>query len=192
MAKIRTSTRRSNRIKDDPSSRVYTVCIYIITAIITLILVYPFYFCIIASFSDPNAVALGDTIFWFKGFTTKAYEAVFKEHSLWVGYRNSFIYMVLGTCYHVLLTIPAAYVCSKTKLYGHRFILWFFFLTMYFSGGTIPTYLWNKQLGLVNNPLVMIIGVGVNTYYMIIVRQFFISSIPDKKGILISVSKISI
>ena len=53
-----------NKIKMDTASRVYTVVIYILVALTTLVLTYPLYFVIIASFSDPNAVALGDTIFW--------------------------------------------------------------------------------------------------------------------------------
>lgn len=168
----------SNHIKMDHASRIYTGCIYVFVTLITLVLLYPLYFCIIASFSDPDAVALGDTILWFKGFTLEAYKMVLQESQIWVGYRNSFIYMILGTLYDVALTIPAAYVCSKTKIPGHKFIMWFFLLTMYFGGGLIPTYLWYKELGLVNNPLVMIIGSGVNAYYLIVTRTYFTGSIP--------------
>ena len=167
-----------NHIKQDRASRIYTVCVYAFVTIITLVVLYPLYFCIVASFSDPDAVSMGDTILWFKGFTLDAYRMVIKEQLLWTGYRNSFIYMVFGTIYAVCLTIPAAYVCSKTNMPGHKFILWFFFLTMYIEGGLIPTYIWKKQLGLVNNPLVMVVGAGVFAYYLIICRQFFMTSIP--------------
>lgn len=163
----------------DTASRVYTVVIYILVTLTTLVLTYPLYFVIIASFSDPNAVALGDTIFWFKGFTIQPYQNILKEESLLTGYKNSFIYMIFGTIYQLVLTILAGYVCSKNKLPGHKFILWFFFITMYVGGGTIPTYLTIKNLKLLNNPLVMIINVGVSAYYMLVVRQFFSSSIPN-------------
>ena len=168
----------SNHIRQDRGSRVYTAAIYVIMTVLTLLIVYPLYFCVIASFSDPNAVALGDTILWFKGFSLDAYGSILKERSLLVGYKNAFIYMFLGTSYNMLLTIPAAYVLSKRSLHGHKILLWFFFLTMYLSGGLIPTYIWYKQLGLVDNPLVMIIGTGVNAYNMIVARQFFTTSIP--------------
>ena len=167
-----------NKIKMDTASRVYTIVIYILVTLTTLVLTYPLYFVIIASFSDPNAVALGDTIFWFKGFTIEPYKNILKEESLITGYKNSFIYMIFGTIYQLVLTILAGYVCSKNKLPGHKFILWFFFITMYVGGGTIPTYLTIKNLKLLNNPLVMIINVGVSAYYMLVVRQFFSSSIP--------------
>lgn len=168
-----------NKIKMDRASAVYTVAVYALVGFITLIVAYPLYFCIIASFSDPDAVALGDTILWFKGFTTEAYTAIMKEKTLISGYRNSFIYMVLGTMYNLVLTIPAAYVCSKKDMPGHKIILWYFFITMYVGGGTIPTYIWMKKLDLVKNPLVMIIGSGVSAYYMIVARQYFMSSIPN-------------
>ena len=171
--------KKTNRIKADRGSKIYTAVIYILVTIITLVLTYPLYFCIVASFSDPNAVVLGDTILWFKGFTTEAYQTILKNESLLTGYKNSFIYMILGTAYNLALTIPAAYVCSKKKLPGHKIILWYFFITMYISGGLIPTYIWYKKLGLVDNPLVMIIGTGVSAYYMIVARQFFMTSIPE-------------
>jgi len=172
-------SKRAGHIRQDRVSRVYTVCIYVFVTLITLIILYPLYFCVIASFSDPNAVSMGDTILWFRGFTLNAYRLVFQESQIWVGYRNAFIYMVAGTTYNICLTIPAAYVCSKKHLPGHRAILWFFFLTMYIGGGLIPTYLWKRQLGLVNNPLVMIVGAGVSGYYMIVARQYFMTSIPE-------------
>ena len=166
-------------IKEDLSSKIYLILIRLLVAAIVLILIYPLYFCVIASFSDPDAVSMGDTILWFKGFTLEAYQNVLKEKSLWIGYRNTIIYTVFGTLYNVCLTIPAAYVCSKTRLPGHKVILWFFFLTMYISGGVVPGYLLIKNLGLLNNPLVLIITGGVNCYYMIVARQYFMTSIPQ-------------
>ena len=176
---VLTKQDHKNKIKMDTASRVYTVLIYILVTLTTLVLTYPLYFVIIASFSDPNAVALGDTIFWFKGFTVQPYLNIMKEESLLTGYKNSFIYMIFGTIYQLVLTILAGYICSKSKLPGHKFILWFFFITMNIGGGTIPTYITIKNLKLLNNPLVMIINVGVSAYYMLVVRQFFSSSIPN-------------
>ncbi|MBR6299805.1 MAG: carbohydrate ABC transporter permease [Clostridia bacterium] len=171
--------KNKNRIRMDRSSRIYTFIIYALVTVTTLVVAYPLYFAIVASFSDPNAVAMGDTVFWFKGFTLEPYQAIIKEPILLSGYRNSLIYMVFGTAYNMMLTIPAAYVLSKKNLPGRKSIMWYFLITMYVGGGLIPTYLWYKQLGLVNNPLVMIVGQGVSAYNMIVARQFFMTSIPD-------------
>lgn len=148
--------------------------------IITLVTVYPLYFCVIASFSDPQEVALGNTMLWIKEFTLEPYQYVLKESQLWVGYRNSLIYLVLGTLYNLVLTIPAAYVLTKSYLPFRNILSWYFFITMYFSGGMIPTYLLMKDLNLIDNPLSMIIGVGVNCYNLIVTRQYFSSSIPNE------------
>lgn len=151
----------------------------LLVLIITIIVMYPLYFCVIASFSDPQEVALGRTVLWVKKFTLEPYMYVFREKQLWIGYRNSIIYMLLGTLYNLVLTIPAAYVLTKKYLPFRNVISWFFFITMYFSGGMIPTYLLIKDLNLIDNPLVLIIGAGVSCYNLIVTRQYFSSSIPQ-------------
>lgn len=150
-----------------------------LVVLITLIVIYPLYFSVIASFSGPKQVALGNTLLWVKDFTTEAYRYVLEEEQLWIGYRNSIIYLILGTLYNLILTIPAAYVMSKKYLPFRGALSWYFFITMYISGGMIPSYLLVKDLGLIDNPLVMIIGAGVSCYNLIVTRQYFSSSIPE-------------
>ena len=168
-----------NGIRNHKKINLFDLFVAFLVILITVIVAYPLYFCIIASFSEPEQVALGKTLIWVKDFTVDAYKNMLKETQLWVGYRNTIIYTVLGTLYNLLLTIPAAYVLSKKNLPLQGLLSWFFFLTMYISGGTIPTYLLMKQLHLINNPLVMIIGSGVSAYNLIVARQYFSSSIPN-------------
>lgn len=146
--------------------------------LITLVMMYPLYFCIIASFSDPQEVTLGNTLLWVKGFTLEPYKNVINEKRLWIGYRNTIIYTLLGTLYNLALTIPVAYVLSKKYLPFRKVITWFYMLMMFIGGGMIPNYLLMKSLNLVNNPLVMIIGVGISAYNMTVARQYFSASIP--------------
>jgi len=148
--------------------------------LITLLILYPLYFCVIASVSAPNQVALGNTLLWVKDFTLSSYQYVLKEKSLWIGYRNTIIYTLLGTLYNLILTIPAAYVLTKKYLPFRGAISWFFFLTMYFSGGMIPSYLLYRDLHLVNSPLAMILGMGVSCYNLIVTRQYFSGNVPDE------------
>lgn len=167
-------------IKKHKKVQLFDVVNNTLVILITLVILYPLYFTVIASFSDPNQVASGNTLFWIKDFTLDAYKNILKEESLWVGYRNTVIYTVLGTLYNLLLTIPAAYVLSKKYLPFHGIISWYFFITMYVSGGMIPGYLLIKELNLLNNPLVMIIGSGVTCYNLIVSRQYFSTSIPSE------------
>ena len=146
---------------------------------ITLLIMYPLYFCVIASFSAPDQVALGNTMFAIKNFTVEAYTNVLQEKQIWVGYRNTIIYTFFGTIYNLVLTIPVAYAMTKKFLPFRNMISWYFFITMYFSGGMIPSYLLIKDLKLINNPLVLILGAGVSCYNMIVTRQYFSTTIPQ-------------
>lgn len=157
---------------------LYDYIIAIIVVLITVIIVYPLYYTVIASFSDSTEVYSGHTFLWIKGFTLDAYKNILKEKIIWIGYRNTIIYTFVGTLYNLVLTIPAAYVLTKKDMPFRGFISWFFFLTMYVSGGMIPSYLLVKELGLVNNPLVMIVGAGVSCYNLIVTRQYFATGIP--------------
>ena len=90
----------------------------------TLLVLYPLYFCVIASFSAPSEIALGNVVTWVKGFTLDSYKYMFQESQLWVGYRNTIIYTVLGTLYNLVLTIPAAYFMSKRNVPFGKAINW--------------------------------------------------------------------
>ncbi len=147
--------------------------------LVTFICLYPIYYAIIASFSDYNAVATGRVGLLPVGFQLTAYQAVFENRQVWQGYWNTIQYTVGGTAFNLFLTIPAAYAMSKKRMLGHGVLTWFFLITMYFGGGMIPTYLLNKSLGLVNNPLIMIISGGLSVYNMIVTRTYFENSIPD-------------
>lgn len=148
--------------------------------LITLLITYPLYYCIIASFSNPTEVAMGRVVFWVKDFTADAYKYIIDNEELWRGYLNSILYTVFGTLYNLILTIPLAYALSKRELPGRKILNTFFFITMYFSGGLIPTYLTMRDYGLVNNPWIMVLGAGVSCYNMIVARRYFMSSIPNE------------
>ena len=167
-------------IKKTRADKVFDVFNIFICSLITLIMVYPLYFTVIVSLSSPEAVASGSVYLWPKGFTLEAYQNVFRNNEIWVGYRNTILYTVANTLSCLGLTIPAAYVLTKKYLPFRGAISWYFFITMYFSGGLIPSYILNKSLHLVNTPWIMIVGAGVSCYNLIVTRTFFSSNIPDE------------
>ena len=151
----------------------------VVFLILILVLVaYPLYFILIASVSEPKEIADGKVFLLPSGFTWESYSYVLQTKAIWTGYRNTILYTVFGTLYNLVTLIPAAYVLSKKNLPGHGFLSWFFFITMYFSGGTVPTYLLMKDLNLLDTPWVLILG-SVSCYNLIVARQFYASSIPD-------------
>lgn len=171
--------KRKNEIRKKKKIGAFDTVNTILVILITLVTIYPLYFCVIASFSDPQQVALGNTMLWIKDFTLEPYQYVLRESRIWTGYRNSILYMFFGTLYNLVLTIPAAYVLTKSYLPFRNALSWYFFITMYFSGGMIPTYLLMKDLNLIDNPLSLILGAGVSCYNLIVTRQYFSSSIPN-------------
>lgn len=165
-------------MKRSMSDIVFDCANIFLMIILIIIMVYPLYFIVIASVSEPYVVAKGLVKLVPVGFTLEAYANVIKNELIWTGYRNTILYTVLGTSYNLITLIPAAYVMSKSYLPGRKYLTWFFFITMYFGGGLIPTYILMKSLNLLDTRLILIIG-GVSCYNMIIVRQFFQTSISD-------------
>lgn len=167
-------------LKKRKKAETFDIVNTIFVVLITILFLYPLYFCIVASLSAPSEVMAGNTILWFKGFNFDNYKHAFQEKQLWVGYRNTIIYTVLGTLYNLVMTIPTAYALSKRDLPFRKAISWLYLLTMYFGGGMIPSYFLIKSLGLLDNPLVMIVGTGCSAFNLIITRQYFLNNIPGE------------
>ncbi len=154
------------------------VLLIIFVISIGVIVAYPLYYVLVASFSDPYQVYGGKTFFHPVGFSFRGYKSVFSDSNLLNGFFNSIKYTVLGTAYSVALLYLTAYPLSFKDLPGRKLISIFFIITMYFGGGLIPTYLIVKQTGLINTTAAIIIPGGIAVGNMIILRSFFENSIP--------------
>lgn len=173
-------TVKNNIIRDSVSDRVFSLTNGILLGIITLILIYPVYFVVIASISDPTYVNLGQVLLLPKGVTFLGYQKIFEYSEILTGYKNSIIYTVLGTLVNLLMCIPCAFVLARKELPGRKLLNFYFVFTMYFGGGLIPGYLIIKDLHLINTMWALIIPGALNVYNMIVARSFFQSSIPDE------------
>ncbi len=153
----------------------------IFMCLVIFIMVYPMYFTVIASLSDPKALSMGEVLWKPVGLSLDAYKQVFEYEPLWTGYANSALYTVTGTIFSLILTIPMAYALSKKMLPYKSVITTILLISMYFGGGMVPTYLLIKNLGLLNTRLVLIIfgGAGVSMYNVIVTRTYFETSIAD-------------
>lgn len=159
--------------------RIFDIVNHVLLILVVIACLYPLYFTVIASFSDPYSVVRGQVIFWPQGFTLDSYRAVFQYKQLWVGYRNTILYTIVGTLYNLFLLLPCAYAMAKRGLKGKGVLMGLFVFTMYFSGGMIPSYLIMKQLGLINTPWVLILPGAFSVYNMIVTRTYFSSSFPE-------------
>ncbi|WP_094096207.1 carbohydrate ABC transporter permease [Paenibacillus physcomitrellae] len=170
----------SGPIRESGVDRFFLVVTYCFLAIALIIVLYPVVYIISASISSPKFVSSGEMWLFPKGLTFDGYKLVFENPKIWLGYRNTIVYTVLGTLLNLLLTIPSAYALSRTDLVGRKLFLALILVTMFFSGGLIPTYLVVKDLGLVNTLWALILPTGVSVWNLIVARTFFQSSIPKE------------
>lgn len=155
-----------------------TVCVLLV--LLLLVVLYPLYFVVIASVSDPSLVSTGKVSLYPRGMTFEGYKKVIEYDKIWVGYRNTIFYVILYTLLSVSITMAAGYVVSRKNLVGRSAIMLFMTFTMFFGGGMVPTYLLVNGMGLVGNPAVIVIMGCVNVYNIIIARTFMSQSIPDE------------
>ncbi len=162
------------------SDIVFDFINYILMGIILFIVMYPLYFVIIASISDPNAVNSGQTLLLPKDITFDGYIKILEYEEILLGYRNSIIYTFFGTVINLLVLIPASFALSRKELVGKRFFTTMCLITMYFGGGTIPSYINIRELGMMNTVWAIIIPGAFSVYNMIICRSFFVGNVSEE------------
>ena len=173
----------SPKLKQTPpglSDRASDIILVVLCLAILLVVAYPLYYVLVASFSDPYDVYAGKTFLLPSQFSFEGYAAVFSDDSILTGYANSIWYTVIGTVFSVAMIYITAYPLSNPDLPGRKFFNIFFVITMYFGGGLIPTYLIVKNTGLINTTWAMFLPGGVAVSNMIIARNFFETSIPKE------------
>lgn len=175
------------RQKQKPGDLAVSGVINVLLLLTIVAVLYPLWFVVIASFSNPNAVAGGEVLLLPKGVTFAGYAKVFANQRIWQGYLNTIIYSVVGTAVNMAVTIPCAFALSRREFKPRRVIMFLFtvimFLftvTMFIAGGLIPNYLLYKSLGINNSMWVFILPGAVSVYNVIVARSFFETSIPEE------------
>jgi putative aldouronate transport system permease protein len=168
----------TKRVPGGLSDKASDMVLLVLCLAIMLIVAYPLYYILIASFSNPYDVYAGKTFLLPSQFTLEGYKAVFADDSILMGYWNSIKYTVVGTIFSVVMIYITAYPLSYANLPGRKFFNIFFVITMYFGGGLIPTYLVVRDTGIMYTMLAMFVPGGVAVSNMIIARNYFESSIP--------------
>ncbi len=159
--------------------RLFTVANYVLLSLILLLTLYPCWYVVVASVSDPVKLYAGSKfMIWPRGFSVQAYEIIMKHAMLWKSYGNTLIYVSASTVLGLTMTTLGAFVLSRKYLPGKNAMMMMVTITMFFGGGLIPSYLVNVELGLVNNRWAMIIPGAISTYNMIMMLTYF-RGIPD-------------
>lgn len=172
--------KRKKDLLEAKSDKYYYLINNLIMLILAIIIIYPLYFIVIASISDPDAVLNGEVLLFPVGISLEGYEKLLNQSQIWVGYRNTLLYTFFGTLLNVIVTIPAGWALSRKTLPFRKFFLWFFIITMFFGGGLIPFYLLVSKLNMIDTPFALIIPGAVSVWNMFMTKAFYESNIPEE------------
>lgn len=162
------------------SDTTLDIVLTIILSIIGIVVAYPLVNVLASSFSSSEAVLGGRVWLWPVEFNIEGYKAVFRTNDVLIGYANSLLYTVVGTCINIVMTLLAAYPLSRRDMPGQGFFSLMFTFTMIFSGGMIPNYILIRDLGFLNTIWAMVIPGAITVHNMIITRTFIVNSIPKE------------
>ena len=169
-----------NKKRKISSDHIFDLGNVILMSLLLFVVLYPLWFIIIASVSNPDMVYRGEVIFWVKGATIEGYRRVMEYSPLWQGYRNTILYVLVGTSINLLLTLTGAYALSRRDLVGRRFFSLFIVFTMIFNGGLIPRFLVVRNLGIYDTMWALVLPGAIAVYNLIVTRTFFENTIPNE------------
>ena len=153
--------------------RLIAALTYSVMLLFALSILYPFWSMLVDSFNTPAASVQDRLKLWPADATVLNYQQVFRNRILGTAYLNSAFKTAVGTAVILLVSFAAAFGLADRTLPGIKAITFFLVFTMFFSGGLIPTFLWYKQLGLLNTRIAWILHMAASAYYIIIMRNFF-------------------
>lgn len=168
---------RKNMSKFDRNFDTFVVVMLFFSLLVEIL---PILYITASSLSSPKAVTAGRVWLWPVDFSLEGYKAVFHNSKIFTGYKNTIIYTSLGTFINVALTLMAAYPISRKDMPGHNLVAFLFTFTMIFSGGLIPTYLLNMNLGLLNTRWVMILPSAIGVWNLMLAKNYFEQSISSQ------------
>lgn len=179
-AKELKTLKKKNKIKESKTDYVYYAICGFILFLLAVIVIYPLYYIVIASVSDPDKVLTGDVWLYPVKVTFSGYAQLFNRSDVWRGYFNTLVYTICGTLFNIVLTIPAGWALSRDYLPFRKVIMVLLIITMFFGGGLVPYVILCRALGLYQNPLILIIGGGVSVYNVFMCKSFFQTNVPKE------------
>ena len=170
---------KKHRVRESRGDRVYYAIVYFVLLLLALIVVYPLYFVVIASFSSADAVLAGKVYLFPVDIDFTGYIRCFERTDIWIGYGNTIWYTLAYTILSVVFTVTAAWALSRKTLPFRKFFMIFFTITMFFGGGLIPFYKVVSDLGMLDNPLSIILPGTVSAWNLFMAKTFFQTGVPD-------------
>ena len=160
------------------SDRIYMAFIYVMLVLAMLLVLVPFIFILASSFSSAEAISAGKVLFWPVGFNVEGYKMILETSSVWRSFLMSLFYMVAGTLVSLTLTVLMAYPLTRKDFKANSFITVLMIITMFFSGGMIPSYLLIDRLNMLDTVWAILLPTALSAYNVVLVRTYMSSNIP--------------
>ena len=176
---VKTAVKKNSPIRLGTGDKVFYTINTIFLALMALIVIYPLYFIVIASISDPDAVLGGRVVLYPVQLTLDGFKKILERSDIWRGYLNTIIYTALTVVFSLAVTIPAGWALSRRTLPGKKGFMIYFIIPMFFGGGLIPFYNVMSNLGLVNTMWSIVLPSILSVWNLFMTKTFFESSIPD-------------
>lgn len=157
---------------------VLDVVLFVILTVWTLIILLPFINVIAVSLTGYKEYLETPLLLFPKQIELKSYQDLLSDSRIWIGYRTTFTILIIGVPLSLFLTASTAYALSKKEFPGRKFFFVIILFTMLFNGGIVPLYLLMKDLQLTNTIWSVILATGMNTFYMILMNNYF-QSLPE-------------
>lgn len=158
--------------------RVADLLVHGVLLLLVVLTIIPFYYMLVLSLARFEDVAGGAFYLIPRHIDFASYALIFEDDTIPRAFLVSTAVTVVGTAVSMLVTTSAAYALSKKGLPGRNAIFTYIIITMFFSGGLIPSYLVMKDLGFVDSYLVMILPLSLNTFFLILMKNYFLT-IPE-------------
>lgn len=177
MKKKKTAGVVEMRTRGEKAFDVFNVMLMVVLVFITL---YPLYYVVVASVSDPKLLLGhdGPLAFWLGNFTLEGYKLALNNPNISVGFMNTMINLVIGTALNMILSIFAAFVLTRKHFYIRGAMMKMMVFTMFFNGGLIPLFFVVKAVGIYDTRWADFVPYLISTYNVIIIRSFFVA-LPD-------------
>ena len=175
------NTAKKNQKKIREGSVIADVIIFVVVALLAFLCLYPMYFVLVTSLSDPAYAQQMNTYWWPRsesGIFLGTYKRLVTDMTMWKAYANTIVYTIIPTFLMLVTCCLCAYPLTSPKLVGRKICNIFLLIPMYFGGGLIPTFILMTKLGLYNNIWAIIIPAAFNIWYIILTRSYF-RSIPE-------------
>ncbi len=152
----------------------FDAVVYLLLAIFSLLCLVPLLNTLAISFSDRTSAAAGKVYFWPVNFTVAAYKEMLKDRQFFVSFGVSVVRVIIGTVIHLAFSVPMAYALSRPKsvFRARNIYMWLVVFTMLFNGGLVATYIWIKDMGMVDTMWALTLPWAVQVYNVIVLMNF--------------------